>query len=67
MIQLAWRFTRFQPDSPLTQWFKSRTSDGRKDNRKRMIVALARKLLIAVWRLAEHGVVPEGIVMRAAA
>ncbi len=65
MIQLAWRFLLHQKDSALTQWYRARTtSDGRK--RKTMIVALARKLLIALWRLVTTGEVPTGVVLRAA-
>ena len=66
MIQLAWRFLRFQKDSALAQWFHARTADGRGSTRKTMIVALARKLLIALWRLAMTGEVSEGIVLRPA-
>ena len=65
MIQLAWRFLRFQKDSALAQWFFHRTGNAR-GMRKTMIVALARKLLIALWRLVHEGVIPEGIVMRPA-
>ena len=63
MIQLAWRFLMFQKDSALAQWFRARTENAR-GTRKTMIVALARKLLIALWRLVREGVVPEGIVLR---
>ena len=63
MIQLAWRFLRFQKASALTQWFHARTADGR-GTRKTMIVALARKLLIAFWRLVATGEVPQGVVLR---
>jgi transposase len=66
MIQLAWRFLRFQKDSALAQWFRARTADGRSSTRKTMIVALARKLLIALWRLTTTGEIPEGVVLRAA-
>jgi transposase len=66
MIQLAWRFLRFQKDSALAQWFQARTADGRGSTRKTMIVALARKLLIALWRLATTGEVSDGIVLRPA-
>ena len=66
MIQLAWRFIRFQPDSALAKWFYARTADGRKKTRKTMIVALARKLLIALWRLVTTGEVPTGVMLRAA-
>jgi transposase len=65
MIQLAWRFLMFQKDSALAQWFRARTENAR-GTRKTMIVALARKLLIALWRLVREGIVPEGIVLRPA-
>src|SRR6476660_231404 len=65
MVQLAWRFLLFQKDSALAQWYHRRTENAPK-SRKTMIVALARKLLIALWRLVREGVVPEGVVMRPA-
>ena len=65
MIQLAWRFLMFQKDSTLAQWFRARTESAR-GTRKTMIVALARKLLIALWRLVREGVVPDGVVLRPA-
>jgi transposase len=65
MIQLAWRFLVYQKDSALAQWFRTRTENAR-STRKTMIVALARKLLIALWRLVREGVVPDGIVLRPA-
>jgi transposase len=65
MIQLAWRFLMFQKDSTLAQWFRARTENAR-GTRKTMIVALARKLLIALWRLVREGVVPDGVVLRPA-
>jgi transposase len=66
MIQLAWRFLMFQKDGALAHWFYARTKNA-PQTRKTMIVALARKLLIALWRLARDGVVPEGVRMRPAA
>jgi transposase len=66
MIEFAWRFLRFQKDSALAQWFKARTADGRGIPRKTMIVALARKLLIALWRLVTAGELPVGVVLRPA-
>jgi transposase len=66
MIQLAWRFLRFQKDSALAQWFDVRTADGRGSTRKTMIVALARKLLIALWQLVTTGEMPRGVVLRPA-
>jgi transposase len=65
MIQLAWRFLLHQKNSALTKWFRSRTENAR-GTRKPMIVALARKLLIALWRLVREGIVPDGVVFRAA-
>ena len=65
MIQLAWRFLLFQNDSALAQWFRARTDNAR-GTRKTMIVALARKLLIALWRLVREGVVPDGVILRPA-
>jgi transposase len=65
MIQLAWRFLRFQNESALAKWFEMRTKNAR-TSRKKMIVALARKLLIALWHLVRDGVVPEGVVLRPA-
>jgi transposase len=66
MIQLAWRFLLFQKDSALARWYRQRTADA-PSTRKTLIVALARKLLIALWRLARDGVVPEGVRLRPAA
>jgi transposase len=65
MIQLAWRLLMFQKNSALAQWFRARTENTR-GTRKTMIVALARKLLIALWRLVRDGVVPDGVVLRPA-
>lgn len=67
MIQLAWRFLMFQKDSALVQWFRERTANGRGDTRKTMIVALARKLLVALWRMVTSGEVPEGVLLRQSA
>jgi transposase len=65
LIQLAWRFLQFQKDSALTRWYRTRTENAR-GSRKKMIVALARKLLIALWHFVHDGVVPEGIALRPA-
>jgi transposase len=67
MIQLAWRWLMFQSDSALAQWYRERTADARGATRKTMIVALARKLLIALWRLATKGELPDGVVLHPAA
>lgn len=65
MIQLAWRFLVHQKDSALAQWYQASVAAGKK--RKTMIVALARKLLIALWRFVTTGDVPQGVVLRPAA
>ena len=66
MIQLAWRFLMFQKESALAEWYRQRTQAA-PATRKTLIVALARKLLIALWRLARDGVVPQGVRLRPAA
>jgi transposase len=67
MIQLAWRWLMFQKGSALAQWYRTRTAGARGDVRKTMIVALARKLLIALWRYVRTGEVPAGAKLRPAA
>ena len=64
MIQLAWRFLVFQKESALAQWYRTRTEGTRGAIRKTMIVALARKLLIALWRMVTTGDVPAGVTLR---
>jgi transposase len=66
MIQLAWRFLRFQKQSALAQWYRARTADSRLGTRKTMIVALARKLLIALWRFVTTGETLDGVILRPA-
>ncbi len=66
MIQLAWRFLVFQKQSALAQWYRARTADARPGTRKTLIVALARKLLLALWRFATTGQPPAGIALRSA-
>ena len=66
MIQLAWMWLRHQPGSALSQWFQSRAQNGSAKLRKVMIVALARKLLIALWKFVTTGLVPNGAVMTVA-
>jgi transposase len=66
MVELSWLWLRYQPDSALSQWFERRFGQGGKRMRRIGIVALARKLLIALWRYLEHGVLPEGAVLKAA-
>jgi transposase len=62
-IQIAWCWRRWQPDSALTQWFERRFAQAGKRARRIGIVALARKLIIALWRYVEFGVVPEGAIV----
>ena len=66
MVQLAWLWLRNQPTSALSLWFKDRVMRGGGRGKKTAIVALARKLLVALWKLASDGVVIEGAVMKAA-
>jgi transposase len=67
MIELAWGHLMHQKGSPLSAWYRMRTADARGGTRKTMIVALARKLLIILWRLATTGEAPEGLQLRPAA
>ena len=67
MVQLAWSWLRFQPQSALAQWYQRRFGGGSRRLRRIGIVALARKLLIALWRLVKDGVIPEGAVVQAIA
>jgi len=62
-VELAWLWLRYQPDSALSRWFKARVGDARGRLRRVMIVALARKLLVALWRYITSGLVPEGAAM----
>ena len=66
MLQLAWRWLMFQKDSALAQWYRMRTENAPPRARKTMIVALARKLLIALWRYATTGEIPSGAVLHTA-
>ena len=63
MIQMAWLWIKHQPKSAIAQWFVQRT-DGQSGRIKRiMIVAVARKLAIALWRYLEQGLVPQGAIL----
>ncbi len=66
MVELAWLWQRYQPGSAEVSWFRERVSGTGARLRKVMVVALARKLLIALWRFATQGVVPGGAVMKPA-
>jgi transposase len=65
MIEVAWYWLMYQPGSKLSQWFMQRYGHGSKRMRRIGIVALARKLLIALWKYLEQGIVPEGATVKA--
>lgn len=67
LIQLAWRFLLFQKESALAQWYRARTEGAQGARKTTMIVALARKLLVALWKFVGIGEVPPGVVLRSAA
>ena len=64
LVQLAWLWLRYQPASPLAVWFRERVGSLQGRTRRIAIVAMARKLLITLWRYVETGVMPEGIEIR---
>lgn len=63
-IEIAWAWLRFQPQSHLSVWFQERYGPGNRRSRRVGIVALARKLLIALWRYLDQGVIPDGAVLK---
>lgn len=63
-IELSWLWLRWQPDSELSRWFERRFADGGKRARRIGIVALARKLMVALWRYLEYGIVPQGAIVK---
>ena len=65
MLELAWLWIRYQPDSPFTIWIRERVGTAKGRIRRITIVAVARKLLIALWRYIETGVVPTGAKLKA--
>jgi len=65
MVELAWFWLRHQPDSALSAWFRERVGQGRGRIRRIAIVALARKLLVALWRYTTQGIVPQGAAFKA--
>jgi len=64
MVQLAWSWLRNQPASTMTQWYQRRFGGAGRRMRRIGIVALARKLLVALWRYVETGVIPEGALLK---
>ena len=65
-VEIAWCWLRFQPHSKFSRWFNERFASGGSRMRRIGIVALARKLLISLWRYLEHGVIPEGAIIKSA-
>ncbi len=65
MIELAWMWVRYQPDSAISRWFTQRVGTTRGRLRRIAIVAVARKLLVALWRLVTQGIVPDGALLKA--
>jgi transposase len=66
LIELSWLWIRYQPDSEISRWFRRRTEGQGKRARRVMIVAVARRLVIALWRYLEHGEIPPGAQLKAA-
>ena len=67
LVEQAWKWLQLQPDSALTQWFNRRFASGGKRMRRVGIVAVARRLVIALWRYLKHGEIPQGAVLKPAA
>lgn len=67
MVELAWIWQRYQPGSAVVAWFRGRLGGAARRTRMVMVVALARKLLVALWRFATQGVLPEGAALKSAA
>lgn len=65
MVELAWMWVRYQPDSALSRWFVGRVGTARGRGRRIAIVAVARKLLVSLWRFVTQGVVPAGAILKA--
>jgi transposase len=63
-VEIAWSWVRFQPKSKITLWFQERYAEGGKRMRKIGIVAVARKLLVALWRYLETGEIPAGAQLK---
>jgi transposase len=66
LVQTAWLWLRYQPESELASWFRQRVGELKGRTRRIAIVAMARKLLIALWRYTETGEIPAGTILRAA-
>ena len=66
-VEIAWSWLRFQPDSDLSRWYQQRFGSGGKRLRRIGIVAMARRLMIDLWRYIEKGIMPAGAVLKRAA
>ena len=64
IVEVAWKWLDYQPESALSLWYRERFGKGKR-SRRIGIVALARKLLIALWHYLEHGVLPKGAALKA--
>lgn len=64
MVELAWLWLRWQPDSRTTKWFHEHVGKAGSRNKRKAIVAVARKLLVELWHFAEHDVIPQGAVLK---
>jgi transposase len=64
MVEIAWQWLRYQPGSHLSLWYMDRFARGSSRARRVGIVALARKLLVALWRYVDQGIVPDGALMK---
>ena len=67
LIEIAWLWRKYQPESPLSRWYAAKTRDQSPRIRRIMLIALARKLVIMLWRYVETGAVPEGAILSNAA
>ena len=67
LIEIAWLWRKYQPESPLSRWYAVKTREQSPRIRRTMLIALARKLAITLWRYVETGVVPQGAIMSNAA
>jgi transposase len=65
LVEITWAWMRHQPGSALTAWYRERFAENGARSRKVGIVAMARKLAIALWHFVEHGVIPSGAVLNA--
>jgi transposase len=62
MIEVAWLWRKYQPDSVLSKWYEGRAANQSPRIRRIMLIALARKIIVALWRYVETGLVPEGAI-----